>query len=223
MTMTELVLAINRSELDKQDVGNNGLYKFDLSALGKQNYALLPRAFVDNKSDTAVDLGVMFPQILGYFQIVNPDGRVLAYQRKGKEKGLLGKWSIGVGGHVSQEDLYEIMDNTGEDYPDVGQLIFAGAIRELEEELGIQTGWIDVLADYDSFEEAVTKILSSFADKTSTVHVGLPLEVELPEHIYDSINLDPSEFLNYQWLTPQELKSGDREWETWSQILINTL
>lgn len=219
--MTELVLAINRNELDKQGVGNDGLYDFELTALNQHNYALLPRSFVDNKSDTAIDLGVMFPQILGYLQIVNPDGRILAYQRKGKEKGLLGKWSIGVGGHVSQEDFIDYASEMMIDYPDVGELIHAGAIRELEEELGIQVGCIDELADYDSFEEAVNKILASFADKTSTVHVGIPLEVRLPEHIAETISLDPSEFLNYQWLTPTELKSGDREWETWSKLLID--
>lgn len=219
--MTELVLAINRTELDKQDVGNDGLYNFDLSTVDQRNYALLPRTFADNKSDTAIDLGVMFPQILGYFQIVNPDGRILAYQRKGKEKGLLGKWSIGVGGHVNQEDMYEVEDYTGETYPDVGQLIYAGAVRELEEELGIQIGWVDELADYDSFEAAVNKILASFADKTSTVHVGIPLEVRIPEHIAETLFLDPSEFLNYQWLAPTELKSGDLEWETWSKLLID--
>lgn len=217
--MTELVLAVNRNELDKQDVGNNGIYPFDLTKLDQQNYALLPRAYVDNKSDNAVELGVHFPQILGYFQIVNPDGRILAYQRKGKEKGLLGKWSIGVGGHVSQEDLYDV----DEYYPSITDLIYVGATRELQEELGIDINWVEELGTVESFTEAVNSIIATFADKTSVVHVGLPLQVELPEHLYDAIKLDPAEFLNYQWLTPQELKLGDREWETWSELLIKEM
>lgn len=217
--MTELVLAVNRNELDKQDVGNKGIYPFDLTKLDQQNYALLPRAYADNKSDNAVELGVHFPQILGYFQIVNPDGRILAYQRKGKEKGLLGKWSIGVGGHVSQEDLYDV----DEYYPSITDLIYVGATRELQEELGIDINWVEELGTVESFTEAVNSIIATFADKTSVVHVGLPLRVELPEHLYDAIKLDPAEFLNYQWLTPQELKLGDREWETWSELLIKEM
>lgn len=217
--MTELVLAVNRNELDKQDVGNKGIYPIDLTKLDQQNYALLPRAYADNKSDNAVELGVHFPQILGYFQIVNPDGRILAYQRKGKEKGLLGKWSIGVGGHVSQEDLYDV----DEYYPSITDLIYVGATRELQEELGIDINWVEELGTVESFTEAVNSIIATFADKTSVVHVGLPLQVELPEHLYDAIKLDPAEFLNYQWLTPQELKLGDREWETWSELLIKEM
>lgn len=218
--MTELVLAVNREELIEQNVGADGIYTVDLYSLNQQNYAYLPRPFADNKSEDAIKLGAMFPQILGYFQIVNPDGRILAYQRKGKEKGLFGKWSIGIGGHVSQEDFLQLAEDQIVDYPDLAGLIHAGAVRELEEELGIETGWIECLADVDSFISAADKVISTYVDVTSSVHVGLPLAVELPEHIYDKITLDPAEFLNYQWLTPAELKMGDREWETWSHMLI---
>lgn len=222
--MTELVLAINRNELDKQNVGIEGIYPFDLTKLDQQNYALLPRAYVDNKSDNAVELGVHFPQILGYFQIVNPDGRILAYQRKGKEKGLFGKWSIGVGGHVSQEDYVSLaLDTVWYEVPSLSEIVLEGSKRELQEELGIDPNLIEELGSVDSFTEAINSIIATFADKTSTVHVGLPLRVELPEHLYDAIKLDPAEFCNYQWLTPQELKMGDREWETWSQLLIKEM
>ena len=220
--MTELVLAVNRQELDKQGVGTNGIYPIDLSELNQQNYAYLPRTFADNKSENAIALGVQFPQILGYFQITYA-GKILTYQRKGKEKGLLGKWSIGVGGHVSHEDFVEHTIECVEDYPNILSLIYSGAVRELREELGITTGWIEVLAEEDSFDEAVTQVIATFADPTSTVHVGLPLTVELPDHLYDSIKLDPAEFLNFQWLTPDELKTSGLEFETWSQLLVDEM
>lgn len=220
--MTELVLAVNRLELDIQGVGTNGIYPIELSDLNQQNYAYLPRAFADNKSENAIALGVQFPQILGYFQITC-EGKILTYQRKGKEKGLLGKWSIGVGGHVSQEDFIEHTIECMEDYPNILSLIYSGAVRELKEELGINTGWIEALAEEDSFDEAVTQVIATFADPTSTVHVGLPLTVELPDHLYDSIKLDPAEFLNFQWLTPDELKASGLEFETWSQLLVDAM
>lgn len=221
--MSELVVAVNRAELKQQGIEYAGIYPIDLTELDQQNYALLPRAYADNKSDNAVELGVHFPQILGYFQITNHDGRILAYQRKGKEQGLLGKWSIGVGGHVSQEDMFSVADNTGESYPDLVDIVFEGACRELEEELGIKVGWIECLGGVESFAEAANTIIATVVDKTSAVHVGLPMQIELPEHIYDSIKLDPAEFCNYQWLTPKELKMGDREWETWSDLLIKAM
>lgn len=221
--MSELVVAVNRAELKQQGIEYAGIYPVDLTELNQQNYALLPRAYADNKSDNAVELGVHFPQILGYFQITNHDGRILAYQRKGKEQGLFGKWSIGVGGHVSQEDMFSVADSTGESYPDLVDIVFEGACRELEEELGIKVGCIECLDCVESFAEAADTIIATVVDKTSAVHVGLPMQIELPEHIYDSIKLDPAEFCNYQWLTPQELKMGDREWETWSQLLIKEM
>ena len=222
--MTELVLAVNRQELDIQGVGTNGIYPIDLLELNEHNYAFLPRSFADNKSENAIALGVQFPQILGYFQIMY-QGNILAYQRKGKEKGLFGKWSIGVGGHVSQEDLYETAFSTGneDEYPDITKLVYTGAIRELQEELGININWVEELGTIDSFTEAVNSIIATFADKTSTVHVGLPLTVELPDHLYDSIKLDPAEFLNFQWLTPDELKTSGLEFETWTQLLVDAM
>ena len=221
--MSELVVAVNRAELKQQGIEYAGIYPVDLTELNQQNYALLPRAYADNKTVGAIGLGAQLPQILGYFQITNHDGRILAYQRKGKEQGLFGKWSIGVGGHVSQEDMFSVADNTGESYPDLVDIVFEGACRELEEELGIKVGWIECLGDIDSFTEAANTIIATDVDKTSAVHVGLPMQIELPEHIYDSIKLDPAEFCNYQWLTPQELKIGDREWETWSDLLIKAM
>lgn len=217
--MTELVLAINAEELKHRGMNPTGLVDIDLSSLDQQNYAFLPRSFADNKSEAAVTLGKMFPQILGYFQIVNHEGRILCYQRKGKEKGLLGKWSLGVGGHVSQEDLYESMDETYETFPDITDIIYRGAFRELNEELGINPEHTDELESSENFAENADKLLYSHADVTSSVHVGLPMKVQLTEYLFDMIKLDKSEFLNYQWLLPSELNDG-REWETWSKLLI---
>ena len=221
--MTELVLAINRSQLIQQGINSTGLHDFDFEAVQTTDYALLPRDFADNKSEKAIQLGSIFPQILGYFQIVSPTGRILAYQRKGKEKGLLGKWSIGVGGHVSQQDLYEVFEHTGEEFPSLDVLVYSGALREIHEELGIAPEWIPQLNSIEDFNSSVNTILATMADPTSSVHVGIPMALELPEGIFDQLKLDPAEFLNYQWLTETEIKSGDREWETWSQLLIKEM
>lgn len=222
--MKELVLAIHWTELRKQDARPEGLCGFELDKVDQQAYALLPRHIVDDKKellDCNLALGKIFPQILGYFQITDQEGRILTYQRKGKEKGLLGKWSIGVGGHVSHEDYLVVSDTFCSELPDLNDIIFEGSKRELEEELGIDVRWIDQFNSPDDLVEAIKSIIYTWDDATSTMHVGLPLKLEMTEHLMDSIKLDPAEFLNYKWLTPDELKLSGLEFETWSAILID--
>lgn len=222
--MSELVLAINREQLTKQGVGTHGLYPINFDALDPQDYAYLPRAFADNKSPAAIQLGALLPQILGYFQVVNPEGKVLAYQRKGKEKGLFGKWSIGVGGHVSQEDLCEHSVVTREFYPAIQEMIYAGSKRELTEELNIELEYLEAFAGgSEDFGEQVEHVLCSMNDPTSSVHIGIPMELQLDNFAFEDIELDPSEFCNYKWMTKEELKASDMEFETWSRILVDNM
>lgn len=219
--MNELVLAIHVHELIKQ-AEPTGLSDFDLTEVDQQAYALLPRHLVDDKDKLlgySMQIGYVLPQILGYFQIVNPEGRILTYQRKGKEKGLLGKWSIGVGGHVNHEDFLEDSSMT----PGLNDILAIGAQRELEEELGIDTSWLEMFNTSDDFAEAISSILFTRVDNTSAMHVGLPASIELAEHMVDNIKLDPAEFLNYKWLTPEELKLSGLEFETWSELLIDAM
>ena len=217
--MSELVLAVNRQQLTQQGVGTKGIYPIDLTLLDKKEYALLPRESSDNKSVHAITLGMIFPQILGYFQVIRPDGRILCYQRKGKEKGLLGKWSLGVGGHVSQEDFLDALVVDEDIYPDLLTIIQLGAQRELEEELNL-----DILSVLNNnIGENFKRIISMDVDPTSSVHVGLPVDLYITESQLDKLQLDPKEFLNYQWLTLDEIKYGVYDWETWSQVLINEM
>ena len=217
--MSELVLAVNRQQLTQQGVGTKGIYPIDLTLLDQKEYALLPRESSDNKSVQAITLGMVFPQILGYFQVIRPDGRILCYQRKGKEKGLLGKWSLGVGGHVSQEDFLDALDAHEDIYPDLLTIIQLGAQRELEEELNL-----DILSVLNNnIGENFKRIISMDVDPTSSVHVGLPVDLYITESQLDKLQLDPKEFLNYQWLTLDEIKYGVYDWETWSQVLINEM
>lgn len=215
--MSELVLAINRDELN-----GYGVVDLDLSQINGQNYAFLPRDFADNKSHGAVALGYIMPQILGYFQFVNDEGQYFAYQRKGKEKGLFGQWSIGIGGHVSQEDLFDVYEHTDEDYPDIATLIYAGALRELQEEVGIDARWFSEFNSVDDFIGAVECALVSNTTVTSSVHVGIPLTINVSSFT-DQMEFDPAEFCNYKWVTVEELQTNVEQYEDWSQMLIKTM
>ena len=205
--MNELVLAVSREALD---VGTaSGIFPIDLNSIDSEAYALLPRHIADNKSDSSVALGKLFPQILGYVQLINEQGEILSYARKGKEKGLHGMRSIGVGGHVSHEELVTAIYRSDEptQLPKITELIQLGLRRELLEEVGIDIG---------TYMEA-NQLLVSDSNLTSQVHVGLPMQLHVPEH---SISLDESEFLDARWISVEELKATVDIYEPWSQLII---
>ena len=205
--MNELVLAVSREALD---IGTeSGIFPIDLNSIDSEAYALLPRHIADNKSDSSVALGKLFPQILGYVQLVNEQGEILSYARKGKEKGLHGLRSIGVGGHVSHEELvtaiYRSDDPT--QLPKLTELIQLGLRRELLEEVGIDIG---------TYMEA-NQLLVSDSNVTSQVHVGLPMQLNVVE---SDIILEESEFLDARWISVEELKATVDIYEPWSQLII---
>ena len=208
--MNELVLAVSREALD---VGTtSGIFPIDLNSIDSEAYALLPRHIADNKSDSSVALGKLFPQILGYVQLVNEQGEILSYARKGKEKGLHGLRSIGVGGHVSHEELvtaiYRSDDPT--QLPKLTELIQLGLRRELLEEVGIDIG---------TYMEA-NQLLVSDSNLTSQVHVGLPMQLNVVE---SAITLEESEFLDARWISIEELKATVDIYEPWSQLIIQNM
>ena len=208
--MNELVLAVSRDALD---VGTtSGIFPIDLNSIDSEAYALLPRHIADNKSDSSVALGKLFPQILGYVQLVNEQGEILSYARKGKEKGLHGLRSIGVGGHVSHEELVTAIyrsDNPTQ-LPKLTELIQLGLRRELLEEVGIDIG---------TYMEA-NHLLISDSNLTSQVHVGLPMQLNVVE---SDITLEESEFLDARWISIEELKATVDVYEPWSQLIIQNM
>ena len=205
--MNELVLAVSREALD---VGTaSGIFPIDLNSIDSEAYALLPRHIADNKSDSSVVLGKLFPQILGYVQLVNEQGEILSYARKGKEKGLHGLRSIGVGGHVSHEELVTAIYRSDEptQLPKLTELIQLGLRRELLEEVGIDIG---------TYMEA-NQLLVSDSNLTSQVHVGLPMQLNVVE---SDVTLEESEFLDARWISVEELKATVDIYEPWSQLII---
>ena len=208
--MNELVLAVSREALD---VGTtSGIFPIDLNSIDSEAYALLPRHIADNKSDSSVELGKLFPQILGYVQLVNEQGEILSYARKGKEKGLHGLRSIGVGGHVSHEELVTAIYRSDEptQLPKLTELIQLGLRRELLEEVGIDIG---------TYMEA-NQLLVSDSNTTSQVHVGLPMQLNVVE---SNIILEESEFLDARWINVEELKATVDIYEPWSQLIIQNM
>ena len=228
--MTEYVLAVHRDQFSLQNVGVSGIYKVDLNKIGQMDYSFLPRHIASNKSPQSIMLGSVYPQICGYYQIKNEEGKILTYQRKGKEAGLLGKWSIGIGGHIDIDDYADLKKTKlANESVHLNELIAHSSIRELEEELGVELvsknedgstehhfEWTkDLTQHFDS-------VLSLSVDATNIVHLGLPAELEIDTSKL-SINPNPDELINLQWLSKEELKNSDREFEAWSKALISRM
>ena len=183
--------------------------KLQNSAISYQTIMLEARLTRKYFPDSSVALGKLFPQILGYVQLVNEQGEILSYARKGKEKGLHVLRSIGVGGHVSHEELVTAIYRSDEptQLPKLTELIQLGLRRELLEEVGIDIG---------TYMEA-NQLLVSDSNITSQVHVGLPMKLHVPEY---GISLDDSEFLDARWISVEELKATVDIYEPWSQLII---
>ena len=212
----EYVLVIPRTELKAQGIDYSGVQKFDINKFTPENFGFLPRDLIDDKSAASIEIGKLLPQVLPYFIIKDEEGRILSYNRKGKEKGLLGKNSIGVGGHI---DLIDSVEANQPDYDeltidqavDIKQIIQAGLKRELREEIGLT-----LLQDID-----FDLIIAIDSDKTSNVHIALVATIDVES--FDELTPNPEEFLEVKYLTTEELfeRSKTTEYEPWSQLLIN--
>lgn len=216
--MTEHVLVIPRTELEKQNVGTSGIYPFDLNLINEMSHGFLSRDLIDDKSDYSVSIGKLLPQLVAYLQIVDSNGRILTYQRKGKEEGLLGKTSIGIGGHISIDDSIRYDQNEERIYleSDFKKIMMESILRELEEEIGLfLQGTIT--------PEMFTRIISTDVDKTAQVHVGLTLDLVIDD--VADLEYDPAELNNVRWLTREELKSelGTTNFEPWTAALISEM
>jgi predicted NUDIX family phosphoesterase len=136
-------------------------------------------------------------QIIPYL-ILRHGERIFLFQRSslGSEPRLHGRFSIGVGGHVTAEDI------------DRGDLLMAGLRRELDEELIVAGEWtarpVGVLND----------------DKTpvGSVHFGVVyvVEIERPE-----IRVREEDRLTGRLAGAPEVRAVQGSMETWSQLILD--
>ena len=147
------------------------------------------------------------------------DARVLCYQRRTKhtEARLGGMWSVGFGGHIEPLDR----DN---DQVQTNGLVMATALREMEEETGLNPG-ADALT--------LTGFINSDSEDVSSVHFGVVFKVDL-DGLGDSdeeiMKLVSSQAEPHQarWILASELKGMTEpnagpdggSFENWSAIAV---
>lgn len=148
------------------------------------------------KPRPAMEEDASYKQIIPYL-VFKHDERYFLMQRKStsSEQRLKNKYSLGIGGHMRQEDMHE------------GATIFDWAKREFEEEI-----------DYRGNLTITTLgILNDDSNPVGKVHLGLVLLLE-----GDSADITVrSELKSGQLVTSFECLNFYQDLESWSQIIFD--
>lgn len=149
-----------------------------------------------------VETDKRYKQVIPYFVFVNSDGKILAYKKNktSSETRLHDMFSIGIGGHVN--------DNDGKGMSAVRQ----AAIRECKEEIGVFPQFSAISRNNDDY------ILIDIKGNAADYHIGYcqvvtgwhPEEIKLSEEV-DKIS----------WKSYDELK--ELELEEWSAYVLDLL
>jgi predicted NUDIX family phosphoesterase len=196
----ENVLVVKRSLFDQ--LGNfHGLNfepeKYLDALLMRGNNFFLPRAQAEN--DPA------YKQIIPY-ALVAFGNKVLYYVRgkKAGEQRLVAKGSIGIGGHMNQED--ELLFN----YALNEAAYRAGVEREVNEEIKIDT----------QFEDRIVALLNDDTTDVGRVHLGIVHVFKLAE---PKVEKREAMITSLAFLVRAELTARRESLETWSQICVDSL
>jgi predicted NUDIX family phosphoesterase len=165
--------------------------------LDKKNNSFMPRALAETNPT--------FKQIIPY--VVITDGKSLLHYVRGKKAGeqrLVAKGSLGIGGHINDED--DSLFAFG-----VDMQAFRDAVkREVYEELAIQ----------GEFNARPVGLINDDSTEVGRVHFGVvhvmfckPEEVKKNEQVITQVEFMPIE----------ELKAKREQMETWSQLCLDNI
>jgi predicted NUDIX family phosphoesterase len=194
----EMILVVRRATIEKLGMWH-GL-NFDAGRylpvlLARENNFFMPRS--------AAEKDPAYKQIIPYALLVH-GGKVLHYVRgkKSGEQRLVSKGSIGIGGHMNDEDegLFA-MDEAA---------YLEGVRREVCEELKIGTG----------YRNRVVALLNDDSNEVGQVHLGVVHLFELEE---PKVEKNEAMITNLAFLSPEELRERREMLESWSQICLDGL
>ncbi|MBI2775538.1 hypothetical protein HYX58_06015 [Candidatus Dependentiae bacterium] len=185
----ELILVVPRAEIFKHQPAWNGLKAVnfdDYLAIIKQHKEFLPRSLMEQDS--------AYKQIIPYL-VFEHEGRYFLMQRTAQatEKRLQNKYSLGIGGHIRQEDMET-------------DSLFDWARREFHEEVNY----------LDEFFIKPLGILNDDSNAVGQVHIGF---VFLLQGKTPNISVK-SELKSGELLSLEELGTYFPNMESWSQLVV---
>jgi predicted NUDIX family phosphoesterase len=200
MTPDENILVVKRSLFD--ELGNfHGLNfgprKYLDAILSRGNNFFLPRKQAENDPT--------HKQIIPYALLAFQD-KVLFYVRgkKAGEQRLVAKGSIGIGGHMNQDD--ESLFNFAIDEA----AYRAGVEREVNEEIKIDT----------KFEDKIVALINDDTTEVGQVHLGIVHVFKLAE---PKVEKREAMITSLAFLGKNELVARRDSLETWSQLCLDSL
>ena len=200
MTPDENILVVKRTLFD--ELGNfHGLNfeprKYLDAILSRGNNFFLPRKQAENDPT--------HKQIIPYALLAFQD-TVLFYVRgkKAGEQRLVAKGSIGIGGHMNQDD--ESLFNFAVDEA----AYRAGVEREVNEEIKIDT----------RFEDKIVALLNDDTTEVGQVHLGIVHVFKLAE---PKVEKREAMITSLAFLGKSELMARRNSLETWSQLCLDSL
>jgi predicted NUDIX family phosphoesterase len=142
-----------------------------------------------------------FKQLIPYVLVIC-DGRLLRYQRGkgGQETRLRGLWSVGIGGHISEEDHSLFTKDFG---------YFEGMRREVREEV-----------DVEEVSEAAVAVINDDSTDVGYVHFGV---VHVMQVASESVAGRRSGIASPEFIAIADAVKEASNYESWSRFCLENL
>ena len=191
----EEILVVDRSLVERLGMFQGLMLEADrymAELLNPRNYRFVPRHKAENDES--------LKQLIPYFLICHDD-KIWCYVRgkKSGEERLVAKASMGIGGHINNEDINLF-----------GDVYSTAALRELDEEVKIE----------GSYHQKVVALLNDDETPVGRVHLGVIhiLRASTPNVVKREGVITESGFR-----TLDELRGMRDRMETWSQICLDAM
>lgn len=202
MDSQEQVLVVERAVLEEEGM-------FDGVCFDVERYVrkMLTRGVPRYVDRGPAEENPTLKQLIPYV-IMRCGDRVLSYVRgkRGGETRLIGRRSIGIGGHINPVDdaapLFETDDLT--------EVYFAAVRREVEEE-------VDVACN---FTDRIVGLINDDSTEVGRVHLGV---VHLWDLETESVTKREQMMTQLAFMTRDELQAERETLETWSQLCLDHL
>ncbi len=195
MAAEERVLCFERKLLD-------GIGEFQGLSLEAEKYlpVLTAKANLSYHNRSEAEQNKNFKQLIPYVLLLCGD-KILRYRRgkTGGETRLHGLYSVGIGGHISEEDHSLFSEGPG--YQE-------GMKRELMEEVGIDAGAEPALA-----------VINDDSTEVGQVHFGVVHIVHLPD---ETVATRRSGINSPEFVTMEEAVRDLSIYETWSSLCLES-
>lgn len=160
-------------------------------ALANATRMFLPRSQVETDES--------YKQIIPYISIRSGNSWVLLQRtNKQSEARLHNKYSLGIGGHINDLEVAA----------GAADLVYAGMLRELSEEIQLSPGW----------KLAVIGAIYDPSTEVGRVHLGIAYELQTADRHFA---LGEPDLMSATWVDKPALAAHRDRMETWSQILYD--